>query len=107
MMMLFGHKYSRIERTKIFLCLFFILSIHCCSTVMDSVLLILFFLNSKGFGWFSKNTGFWWRNLRERNHLGDPGVDGRIILRWFFRKWDVGSWIGSSWLRIGTGGRHL
>ena len=28
-------------------------------------------------------------NLRERGHLGDPGVDGRIILRWIFRKWDV------------------
>jgi hypothetical protein len=26
-------------------------------------------------------TGFWWGNLRERNHLGDPDVDGRIILR--------------------------
>jgi len=26
-------------------------------------------------------TGFWWGNLRERDHLGDPGVDGRIILR--------------------------
>jgi hypothetical protein len=25
--------------------------------------------------------GFWWGNLRERDHLGDPGVDGRIILR--------------------------
>jgi hypothetical protein len=34
-------------------------------------------------------TGFWWGNLRERNHLGNPGVDGRIILRWIFRKWDV------------------
>ena len=30
-------------------------------------------------------TGFWWGNLRERDHLGDPGVDGRIILRWIFR----------------------
>jgi len=39
--------------------------------------------------------------------LGDPGVDGRIILRWIFRKWDVGWWTGPSWLRIGTGGRHL
>jgi len=29
-------------------------------------------------------------NLMERDHLGDPGVDGRIILRWIFRKWDVG-----------------
>ena len=28
--------------------------------------------------------------LRERDHLGDPGVEGRIILRWFFSKWDVG-----------------
>jgi hypothetical protein len=26
-------------------------------------------------------SGFWWGNLRERDHLGDPGVDGRIILR--------------------------
>ena len=39
--------------------------------------------------------------------LGDPGVDERIILRWFFRMWDVWTWTGSSWLRIGTGGGHL
>ena len=39
--------------------------------------------------------------------FGRPGVDGRIILRWFFRKWDVGVWTGSSWLRVRTGGRHL
>jgi hypothetical protein len=39
-----------------------------------------------------------------KNHLEDPGIDGRIILRW---KWDVGVWTGSSWLRIGTGGGHL
>jgi hypothetical protein len=31
-------------------------------------------------------TGFWWGNLRERDHWGDPCVDGRIILRWIFRK---------------------
>ena len=48
--------------------------------------------------------GFWWGNLRERHHLRDPGVDGRIILRWIFRKWKVGVWTGSSWLRIVTGG---
>ena len=31
-------------------------------------------------------TGFWWGNLRKRDHLGDPGVDGRIILSWMFEK---------------------
>jgi len=50
---------------------------------------------------------FWWGNLRVIVHLGDSGVDGRIILRWIFRKWDVGVWTGSSWLRIGTVGGHL
>jgi hypothetical protein len=42
-------------------------------------------------------------NLRERDFWGDPGGDGRIILRWIFRKWNVGVWTGLSWLRIGTG----
>jgi hypothetical protein len=36
-------------------------------------------------------TGFWWGNLREREHWEDPGVDGRIIRRRIFRKWDVGN----------------
>ena len=39
-------------------------------------------------------TGFWWGNLREIDHLADPGVDGRIILRWIFGKWDVVAWTG-------------
>jgi hypothetical protein len=39
-------------------------------------------------------TEFWWRNLRERDHLEDPGLDGKIILRWIFRKWFGGmDWI--------------
>jgi hypothetical protein len=42
-----------------------------------------------------------------KNHLGDPGVDGRIILSWIFRMWDVGVRTGSSCLRVGTGGGHL
>ena len=32
------------------------------------------------------HTGFWWGNLRERDHLGNPDVDGRIILKWILRK---------------------
>jgi hypothetical protein len=39
--------------------------------------------------------------------MGDSGVDGMIILRWIFKKWDVGVWTGLSWLRIQTGGVHL
>jgi hypothetical protein len=42
-----------------------------------------------------------------KNHLEDPDVDGRIILRCIFRKWGVGAWTGSRWLRIRTGGGRL
>jgi len=48
--------------------------------------------------WF---TGFWWGNLRDRDHLGYPGIDGRIILRWIFMIWDVRAWTEAMWLRIG------
>ena len=51
--------------------------------------------------------GFWWGNLREGDHSEYPGVDGRIILRLIFRKWDVGVWTGSSGLTIRTGGGQL
>jgi hypothetical protein len=45
--------------------------------------------------------------LRERDYLGEPGVDGVMILRYIFRKRDVGAWTGLSWLRIGVGGVQL
>jgi hypothetical protein len=40
---------------------------------------------------------FWWGNLREGEHLEDPGVDVRIILRWIFRKGDGG---GRDWFDL-------
>jgi hypothetical protein len=48
------------------------------------------------------HTGFWWGNLTERDHVEDVGVDGRIILKHTFKKWDWGiDWIDlnqdSSW----------
>jgi len=52
-------------------------------------------------------TGFWLGNLRERDHWEDPDIEGRIILRWIFRKREGVVGNGCSWLRIGTGGGHL
>jgi hypothetical protein len=57
-------------------------------------------------GKIEMHTGFWLGDLREGDHLGDPGVDGRIILKWIFKKW-AGGWTGLSWLRIGAGGGIL
>ena len=45
--------------------------------------------------------------MRERDHLDDPEVDGRKILRWIFKTWNVRVWTGSIWNGIGTVGWHL
>jgi hypothetical protein len=52
-------------------------------------------------------TGFWLGSLREGDHWGDPDVDGRIILRWIFRKWEGVVGTGWSWLRNRDGWRAL
>jgi hypothetical protein len=52
-------------------------------------------------------TGILWETLKERDNLGYPCVDARIILRWIFGKWDVRVWTGLSWHRIETCDRHL
>jgi hypothetical protein len=44
------------------------------------------------------NVSLFWR---------DPAVDGRIIIRWILKKWDVGIWTGFCWFRLETGGGHL
>ena len=46
-------------------------------------------------------------NRRERDHWGDLGVDGWIILGQISRRWDVGIWTGLGWPRIETGGGRL
>ena len=76
----------------------------------QNMLLFLILSSSSGCGmWHVWRKGevctrFWWGNLRGRDHWGDQDVDGRIILRWIFRKWEAVVGTGWSWLRIGTGG---
>jgi hypothetical protein len=47
---------------------------------------------------------FWWENLKERNHLEDQGIDGRMGSEWILRRLAGGC---VEWLRIGAGGRLL
>ena len=51
--------------------------------------------------------GSWWGKPEGRNHWGDLGVDGWIILGWISRRWDVSVWTGLAWPRIETGGGRL
>jgi hypothetical protein len=80
--------------------------LYCCSPNVIQV------IKSKRMGWVGAcstygggerlHTGFWWGDLRERNHLEDPGVDGRVM----FSGRGMGARTGLIWRRIGTGGLH-
>jgi hypothetical protein len=50
------------------------------------------------------HTGFWWGHLSERDHLEEPGLDGRIILKWVSNTWDGETFTGFLWLGKGAGG---
>jgi hypothetical protein len=43
------------------------------------------------------HAGFWWGNLRKGDHLENTGVDGSIIFKWIFEKWDKGT---DSWRTV-------
>jgi hypothetical protein len=51
-------------------------------------------------------TRFWWESPKEKGHLKDQGVDGRMGSKWTLGRL-VGGWSGFSWLRIGTVGGLL
>jgi hypothetical protein len=53
------------------------------------------------------HTGFWWGDPRKGDHLEDLALDGTIILKWIFKKWDGGAWTGLLWLEVGTDGGLL
>jgi hypothetical protein len=47
--------------------------------------------------------GFWWGNVKKRDHLENPGVDGSTVLKWIFRKWELGARTRLIWLGVGKG----
>jgi hypothetical protein len=54
-----------------------------------------------------KCTRFWWESPKEKDHLEDQGVDGRMGSKWILRRLAGGVWDGFTWLRIGTVGGLL
>jgi len=67
-------------------------------------------LKERPFGRYLRYIKFWWGNMKERrekDHWGDLGVDGWIILGWISRSWYAGIWTGLGWPRIETSGGPL
>jgi hypothetical protein len=52
-------------------------------------------------------TRFWWKISKERDHLEDHGVGGKMGSEWILGRLAWGVWIGFDWLRTGTGGGLL
>jgi hypothetical protein len=48
-------------------------------------------------------TGFWLGGRRETDHLEDIGLDGKIVLKRVFKRWNGEAWTLLGWPRIGTG----
>jgi hypothetical protein len=52
-------------------------------------------------------TGLWSGDLRERDDIEHLGIDGRIILKWIFKKWDGEAWTRLLLVSAGAGGGLL
>jgi hypothetical protein len=71
------------------------------------ILCYIFLLFISYFYFFEKCKRFWWESPKERDHLEDQGVGGKMGSEWILGRLAWGVWIGFDWLRTGTGGGLL